>query len=321
MAKKKRALKPGHDRLRLSGREVVRIVSDAIAFSRTAWLATEEVKKLGADQVEYHKPIHGDRGWPAGVVWESLQTVSHFNLATSLELTLKALARLDSPQREQRGRHDLSILYNRLLQSTRNRLEAAWAMIDRSAPVEFVGYIHACQPPGVPGPIGFNSLRDWFVYFDTELQMYTKRYSWENIAKGRYRLYIKDLRLFFGLFEILRTLVLDRARDVGILLPDKQADEWIPAPSFLAGSSVDLEKFYRRSGWHKDGKDRWTKQRSDGCHLLVHRPDLFWKMLIMEGENHLTVETGAVWSSTMNLVSGRAKDPVLVAELMNGVAR
>lgn len=320
--KKKRVSNQGHKRPSISGNEVLRIVSDAIAFSKGSWLAMEETKKLGADQVDYNKPIHGDRGWPAGEVWESLQTVSHFNLAISLELALKALIRLDRPQHQQREPHNLSILYGRLAPSTRNRLEAAWTMIDSSIPVEFVGYVNAHQRPEPPRLVDFNNLRDWLCYFDRDMQMYTKRYSWENIAKGRYRLYIKDLRLFYDLFEILRTLVLDRAKDVGVLLPDKHTDDWKRSMGYLAEASVDLEEaFYEKSGWHKDSKGRWTKKRTDGSHILVHRPDLFWKMLIEAGENFLSPENRFAWSSIMDLGSGGSTEPVFVAELTVGAVQ
>ena len=321
MAKKTQASKQGHNKPRISGGEVLKLVSDAIAFSRVSWLAKEEIKKLGADQVDYHKPIHGDHGWPAGSVWESLQTVCHFNLATSLELTLKALIRLDRPERQQRGPHRLSVLYDRLIPSTRNRLEAAWNMIDKSIPIELVAYVEADRRPDPPRQSSFNSLRDWFAYFDTDLQMHTKRYSWENLAKGEYRQYIMDLRPFYDVFEILRVLVVDRARGTGILLPDSRSDEWKKSLDFLSNSLVDLDSFYEKSGWHKDGNGQWTKLRLDGERVLVHRPDVFWKMLITEGENYLTVETGRAWSSTRNLDSGKYTDPVLVAELMADVTK
>ena len=219
MAKRRITPKQGYNRPRISGNEIQRLVSDAIAFSRVSRLAIEEIEKLGADNARYHKPIHGGRGGPAGIVWESLQTASHFNLAISLELVLKALIFLEN-FRKRRDTHKLSILHDWLIPPTRNRLEAAWAMVDKSTPIELVAYIHAKTPQiNKMKHYKFSSLRDWFVYFDTDLQMYTKRYSWENIAQEKHRHYIKDLRLFYGVFDILHILVLDKARDVGVLLP------------------------------------------------------------------------------------------------------
>ena len=323
MAKKRRTSKQSYNRPLISGDEVLRLVSDAIAFSRVSSLAIEEIEKLDADHARYDKPIHGGRGWPAGIVWESLQTVSHFNLSISLELALKALIRLENP-REKRDTHKLSILHDRLTPSTRNRLEAAWIMIDKSMPIELSAYVNTKthQPPHQPKSYKLNNLRDWFAYFDTDLQMYTKRYSWENIAKEKYRHYIKDLRLFYGVFEILRILALDKARDVGILLSNKQNDEYGQSPDFLAKSSDNnLDSFYKKSGWYKDSNNRWTKQRLDGNHILIHRPDLFWQILIMEGENYLTVEVRKVWNIDKNLDDGKCTDPVLVAELKTNVTK
>ena len=323
MAKKRKISRKDHGESLISGHEVIRLVSDAIAFSRISRLAVEELEKLGADQANYYKPIHGDRGWPTGIVWESLQTVSHFNLAISLELALKALIRLENP-REGRDTHKLSILHDRLTPSIRNRLEAAWTMIDKSTPIEIVAYVNTntSKSPHKLENNRLNNLRDWFDYFDTDLQMYTKRYSWENIAKEKYRHYIKDLRLFYGVFDILRILVLDKARDVGILLPDKQNDRCKQSPDFLAESADNnLDSFYKKSGWYKNGNDQWTKQRSDGNLILVHHPDLFWQILIMEGENHFTVEVPKIWSSNMNLDDGKCTDLVLVAELKTNIVK
>ena len=320
MAKKRRISRRGHGESLISGHEVIRLVSDAIAFSRISRLAVEELEKSGADQTNYHKPIHGDRGWPTGIVWESLQTVSHFNLAISLELTLKALIRLENP-REERDTHKLSILHDRLTPSTRNRLESAWTMIDKSTPIEIVAFVSTStsKPPHKPENNRLNSLRDWFDYFDTDLQMYTKRYIWENLAKEKYRHYIKDLSIFHSVFEILRVLVFDRARDVGVLLPERQADVWKHSPNFLTVSSIsDLNSFYKNSGWCKDSGGRWTKQRLDGNRVLVHCPDLFWRPLISEGENYLTVENPRILGSTKKPGSERYTDPVLVAELITG---
>lgn len=322
MAKRRMTSKQGYNRPPISGNEIQRLVSDAIAFSRVSRLAIEEIEKLGADRARYHKPIHDGRGLPAGIVWESLQTVSHFNLAISLELTLKALIRLESP-RERRDTHKLSVLHDRLTSSTRNRLEAAWTMVDRSTAIELVAYIHAkTDQLHKMKRNEFTSLRDWFAYFDSDLQMHTKRYSWENIAKENHRIYIKNLRLFYGVFYILRILVLDKARNVGILLPDKQDDELIQSPDFLAESADNnLDSFYKKSGWYKDGNDRWTKQRLDGSHILVHRPDLFWQPLIMKGENYLTVEVPQIWNIDKNLDDGKCTNPVLVAELKTNIAK
>lgn len=322
MAKKRMTSKQSHNRPLISGDEVLKLVSDAIAFSRVSGLAIEEIEKLDADHTRYHEPIHDGRGWPAGIVWESLQTVSHFNLAISLELTLKALIRLENPRDRRDTTHKLSILHDRLTPPTRNRLEAAWTMIDTSVPMELVAFVHSKSMPQSPQHCELNSLRDWFAYFDTDLQMYTKRYSWENLAKEKYRHYIKDLRLFHGLFDILRILALDKAKDIGILLPEKQNEKWRQSPNFLTKSSVDnLDSFYKKSGWHKDGNDRWMKRRLDGNHILVHRPDLFWRLLIMMGENYLTVEAGQAWGSARNLDDGKCTEPVLVAELKTSVEK
>ena len=320
MAKKRKISRKGHGESLISGHEVIRLVSDAIAFSRISRLAVEELEELGADQANYHKPIHGDRGWPAGIVWESLQTVSHFNLAISLELALKALMRLENP-REGQDTHKLSILYDRLTPSIRNRLEAAWTMIDKSTPIEIVAFMSTStsKPPHRPENNRLNSLRDWFDYFDSDLQMYTKRYSWENLAKEKYRHYIKDLSIFHSVFEILHVLVFDRARDVGILLPERQANVWKRSPNFLTVSSTsDLDSFYKNSGWHKDSDGRWTKRRLDGNRILVHRPDLFWRPLISEGENYLIFESPRVISSAKKIGDERYTDPVLIAELVAG---
>lgn len=320
MAKKRTTSKKSHNRPLISGNEVLRLVNDATAFSKVSRLAIEEIEKLDADQSSYDRPIHGGRGWRAGIVWESLQTASHFNLAISLELTLKALIHLEIP-REKRDTHKLSILHDRLTPSSRNRLEAAWTMVDTSMPIEFVAYVNSKkrpQPPHKPNQYKFDNLRDWFSYFDTELQMYTKRYIWENIAKEKYRLYIKDLRLFYGLFEILCVLVIDKAKGIGILLPDRQNNEWRQSPNFLTKSTVhNLDSFYKKSGWNKDSNGRWMKQRLDGNHILVHRPDLFWSFLIMEGENYLTVEARQAWIIAEAIDDNKCTDLVLAAELID----
>lgn len=323
MAKKRITSRQVRNESLISGHEVIRLMSDAIAFSRMSQLAKEDIGNLGANQVNYHKPIHGDRGWPAGIVWESLQTASHFNLTITLELALKALLHLDNPYQKM-NIHELGILHDNLTLSTRNRLEAAWTMIDKSTSIEIVAFVNTStsKTPHKPENNRLNSLRDWFVYFDTDLQMHTKRYTWENLAKEKYRHYIKDLHVFHSAFEILRVLVFDKARDVGILLPEKQNDGWKHSLNFLTKSSINnLDLFYENSGWCKDCDDRWTKQRADGNRIIVHHPDLFWRLLISEGENYFTIENRRAWFMIKRPGDEKFTDPVLVAELADGSAK
>ena len=133
-------------------------------------------------------------------VWVSMKTVSHFNLGTALESMLKLILFLNSiaiPRDHSLNRlHDaIPALYQKQLESTyqasRSVLPGGYKLI---AIINTVSPTPA--PPLSPPNRDISSLRGFFEYFDEDVILWQKRYSWELVGQRRWRHYISDISVF-----------------------------------------------------------------------------------------------------------------------------
>ena len=136
-------------------------------------------------------------------MWMSMKTVSHFNLGTALELFLKLLLFLNN-KGIPHG-HKLTPLYNDLPKQVQGWLEDTFQE-DRSVlhgGCELIAFINLPQPPepATPPARELSSLRQLFEYFDRDVRLWQKRYSFELVQQQQWHHYLSDLTLFITLMD------------------------------------------------------------------------------------------------------------------------
>lgn len=202
--------------------QYLRLVGDARAFLQSAGLIENEIRRLSVRQGDL-SPIGGSTGWPSHSVWESLKTVSHFNLAISLELRLKCLLHLHgiAPVTGRDG-HLLAKLYDRIFESRRDtveKLESLFCQAIRNNPFELVAFLSTDSPaiPERPCDRELNGLRDFLVYMDEDVELWKKRYSWEMVAEKRWRHYVDNLDAFWEFLDATERFAAEMARKNGLV--------------------------------------------------------------------------------------------------------
>ena len=193
--------------------ELRKIVGDAKAFLEAAYFAERRIRDLKASSGT-HAPLYGDKGWPSHDVWESLKTVSHFNLQTALELGLKAfLGSINAPFP---NTHFLKGLYAVTPAKDAKKLNSLFLEALKDQTIELKAFMHADKsspPPKRPKNVRLNNLREFLEYFDKDVALWKKRYAWEEVSKKRWMHYIDDLGVFIGFFNKLENLILENWED------------------------------------------------------------------------------------------------------------
>lgn len=206
----------------MNGAQYLKLVGDARAFRQSAELIENEIRRLNARQGEL-SPIGGSTGWPSHSVWESLKTVSHFNLAISLELRLKCLLRLHkiTPMSGRDG-HFLAKLFDQLSEcqpGTSEKLENLFRQVIRNNPFDLVAFLSTDNPNVPEGPRNrkLTTLKDFFLYMDEDLELWKKRYSWERTSEKQWCHYMDSLDAFFVFLDKTEHLATEMARQRGIV--------------------------------------------------------------------------------------------------------
>ena len=178
-------------------------------FKTTAMHVESEIRRHGI-RGDSGDPVPGMNGRIHRDAWVSMKTVSHFNLATALELMLKLLLFLNNiplkgiPSKQ---RHLLSKLYDAVPKKYQSQLESTFQASQSVVPsgYELVAFINTASPTLAPGSgppdRDISSLRGVFEYFDEDVILWQKRYSWELIDEGRWRHYVSDISVFVELID------------------------------------------------------------------------------------------------------------------------
>lgn len=206
----------------MNGVQFLRLIGDARAFRQSAWLVEQEIRRLEVRQGDVSR-IGGPTGWPSHSVWESLKTASHFNLATSLELSLKCLLHLVgvAPLKGVAG-HCLGKLYGQFGDKespTAARIEDSFREATAEFPFTLVAFLSTDAPKVPEGPDNRKlvTLADFFGYMDEDLALWRKRYSWEHAAGRQWQHYIDDLSAFFAFLDKMEALAKEMAREQGVV--------------------------------------------------------------------------------------------------------
>ena len=206
----------------MNGVQYLRLIGDARAFRQSAWLVEQEIHRLAVRQGDL-SPVGGSTGWPSHSVWESLKTASHFNLAIALELRLKCFLHLHdvTPLKGFEG-HCLAKLYGQFgdnEKSTVASLEGLFREAANDFPFHLVAFLSTDDPavPAGPDDRALVTLTDLFAYMDEDVELWRKRYSWEQSANREWQHYLDDLSAFFSFLDKTEALATQMARERGIV--------------------------------------------------------------------------------------------------------
>ena len=208
----------------MNSAQFLRLVGDARAFRQSSGIIENEIRRLNASPGDL-TPIGGSTGWPSHSVWESLKTVSHFNLAISLELRLKCLLHLHGIKPVSgRDGHLLAKLHDQLggrpdVRDTREQLEELFRRAREANAFSLVAFLSSDSPdvPEGPGDRKLSTLRDWLAYMDEDMELWRKRYSWEVASDRQWRHYVDNLDAFLVFLDASETFATELARHRGLV--------------------------------------------------------------------------------------------------------
>jgi len=171
-------------------------------FKTTAVHVESEIRRHGIRSDSWEE-LAGMKGRAHHDMWVSMKTVSHFNLGISLESMLKLLLflnRVEIPRH-----HMLAELHDAIPDKFQKELEATYQDSNTVLPqgYELVAFLNAEAPkaPTSPPRRDISSLREFLEYFDEDVMLWQKRYSWELVDKGFWRHYLSDIPVFVELIE------------------------------------------------------------------------------------------------------------------------
>ena len=172
-------------------------------FKTTAMHVDSEIRRHGI-RSDGSEAVPGMQGRTHRDMWVSMKTVSHFNLGIALELMLKLLLFLNKIPIPHC--HFLTELYDAIPEKYQKQLEATYQESISCLPdgYELIAFINTASPNSAPlGPPNrdISNLRGCFEYFDEDVLLWQKRYSWELVEKQRWRHYLSDISVFVELIN------------------------------------------------------------------------------------------------------------------------
>lgn len=205
----------------MDGVQYRKLIGDARAFRQAAESTEHQIVRLNINPGDL-SPIGMATSWPAHNVWESLKTVSHFNLGIALELRLKCFLWL--LEMDPGNIHSFVELYDKLCLADSDIAESLERMFEQTTndhPFSLLAFCLSTDkdtPPERPHNYSVNTLRGFFAYLDEEVGLSTKRYAWENAAKHHHwHHYLDRLEALFTFFDCSETTATKKAKGVGII--------------------------------------------------------------------------------------------------------
>ena len=165
-------------------------------FKTTARHIEEEIARYGIrDDCKDVVPEAGERIHYE--MWVSMKTVSHFNLGISLELMLKLL--LYGNRKKPPPTHSLRDLYGALPDHVQSKLDSCYVKSFSQSVVDPDLVVFGAPLPGGGPPEellpkrNIGCLQGLLDYFDQDMIVWQKRYSWELIGKDKWLHYMSNI--------------------------------------------------------------------------------------------------------------------------------
>ena len=186
----------------MNGNGYLKLTSDITAFLDATRLIEKRILDLKVEHSNQN-PIGGSTGWKIHDIWESLKTASHFNFDVALELRLKCILILCGFAEQARGaRHNLEKIYDLIPSEICQELEDLFAQEIRNKSIHMVAFVRSeSEPTDTPTNRDLKDLRDFCIYFDKDMKLWTKRYSWEESSNQTWVHYIEDLSPLISFVE------------------------------------------------------------------------------------------------------------------------
>ena len=179
---------------RIDGDSYRKLVGDTKAFLQASSLLEEKICDMKVEHSNMNR-IGGSTSWIIHDIWESLKTASHFNFGIAFELRMKWILKL-SVNQEQTVKigHSLEKIYSLIPTEICLELEELFAKEVKRKTLHLSAFVrskykHADPPPNRK----LNDLKDFCVYFDRDMKLWMKRYSWEDLSNETHVHYFEDL--------------------------------------------------------------------------------------------------------------------------------
>lgn len=185
-------------------RTAYRMLYDSILdFKATAALVESDIRRRGVKS-KSTELVPDESGRTHHDMWVSMKTVSHFNLGIALELMLKLLVLLNGKTIP--SHHGLAKLHDDIPEKYQRQLEDVFQECVRVLPNGFssIAFLNSDSPKPVRSSLAdrdMTTLREFLEYFDQDVLLYLKRYSYELIEKQKWRHYLSDISAFVELIN------------------------------------------------------------------------------------------------------------------------
>ena len=172
-------------------------------FKTTVRHVENEIQRHGIRH-NRHDAVTAMHGRNHHDIWVSMKTVSHFNLGIAMESMLKLLLFLNNAAIPRD--HLLVKLHDKLPAKRQKQLEEVYQASIASTPgsfslIAFINTASPASPPSGPPNRDISTLRGFLEYFDEDVILWQKRYSWELVDNGRWRHYLSDISVFIALIN------------------------------------------------------------------------------------------------------------------------
>ena len=192
----------------------LKLLGDTGAFRQSAESIEQDSRRLKVKSEDL-SPIGGAAEWPSYCVWESLKSVSHFNLAIALELQLKCLLKLHdmTPSKS----HSLAAHFVHLRNGqacTAVKLEDLFRQSTNNHPFKLVAFLSTDSPKV---PVGsrnraMSTLKEFLIYMDEDVESFNKRCSWEASSSNKWQHCLDNLNAIFEFIDSTEKLAIGMAR-------------------------------------------------------------------------------------------------------------
>ena len=203
---------------KIYGNSYLKLVGDTKAFLEATHFIEERIRSLNVEHSNQNL-IGGSTGWKIHDVWESLKTASHFNFGIALELRLKCILGLSSSEEQlKEAGHSLEKIYSLIPSQICRELEDLFAQKIRNKSIRMVAFARSgSEPTGTPPNRDLENLRDFCIYFDKDVKLWMKRYSWEELSNQTWVHYIEDLSPLMNFVQEAEEIGNRMARKLGIV--------------------------------------------------------------------------------------------------------
>lgn len=172
-------------------------------FKATAVHVESEIAQLGIRH-DSDQPVPGMQGRRHRDMWVSMKSVSHFNCGIALELLFKLILTLNGVAVPRK--HVLVELHDLMPSNLQKQLEHVFQECRRSVGgYELIAFANSASddPASLPELRNrdISTVRGFLEYFDMDVILSEKRYSWELVNKGRWRHYLSDLSVFVRVID------------------------------------------------------------------------------------------------------------------------